>query len=227
LDGQIELACRVAGRNLNIQEWQQYMGNLPYEITCPKLGIHHSVLEAARDAARRGEINTAVAQFNRILEIEPDPALKPEEEAKKIYATSVLEEGRTLADKGKIKKAITNYKKAQKLDPTMNIDFTSWNVLCWQGALNGLAQAVMNACERAVALAPEDAKAQCRDSRGLARALTADYPGAIEDFKAYVDWSKKDPHYEEYRQKRESWIGALEAGKNPFDKTTLEALSNE
>ena len=78
-----------------------------------------------------------------------------------------------------------------------------------------------------VALAPEDTKGPYRDSRGLARALTGDNPGAVEDFKAFVDWAKKDTGYEELRRKRESWIEALQSGKNPFDKATLEALKKE
>jgi regulator of sirC expression with transglutaminase-like and TPR domain len=40
----------------------------------------------------------------------------------------------------------------------------------------------MDACERAVALAPDDG--QIRDSRGLARAMTGNIEGAIEDFSS-------------------------------------------
>jgi hypothetical protein len=81
--------------------------------------------------------------------------------------------------------------------------------------------------ERAVALAPDDTKKQSSDGRGLARALTGNYTGAIEDFMAYIEWSKTNNLYEEYGRKREKWINALEAGKNPFDAKTLEALRQE
>ena len=149
IDELVELGCRTAGRNLNEEEWKRYMGNLPYQKTCPKLSIHPSVIEAARDAARRGEIKTAVAQFKKILEIEPNLALKPEQEAKKIYAISgLLEEGKSLAEKGEIKEAIANYEKAQQIDPSVII-FSEWNSLCWRGALAGFARDVMSACERA------------------------------------------------------------------------------
>jgi WD40 repeat protein len=30
-------ACRVANRNLTVDEWRQYMGNIPYHKTCPAL----------------------------------------------------------------------------------------------------------------------------------------------------------------------------------------------
>jgi WD40 repeat protein len=100
------------------------------------------------------------------------------------------------------------------------------NNVCWWGSLDGFAQIVMPACERAVALAPDNP--QVRDSRGLARALLGNYPEAIEDFKAFVEWSKGiEGAYEKYGIKRESWIQALEAGQNPFDAHTLEELQNE
>jgi WD40 repeat protein len=32
-----EHACRIANRNLSREEWQQYLGDLPYRKTCPNL----------------------------------------------------------------------------------------------------------------------------------------------------------------------------------------------
>jgi hypothetical protein len=110
------------------------------------------------------------------------------------------------------------------MDPTPNIDFESWDLLCRDGALSGFAQDVMGACERAVMISPSDLKDGLQDSRGLAKAMVGDYSGAIEDFKAFVEWSKSNNMYEKYGQKREEWIKALEAGKNPFDAKTPEAL---
>jgi len=34
----IQHACRIANRNLTIQEWQQYLGSAPYHQTCPGVG---------------------------------------------------------------------------------------------------------------------------------------------------------------------------------------------
>jgi WD40 repeat protein len=219
--------CAHLTRNLTQQEWSLFLGSEPYQKTCSKLGIHASVIEAARNTARKGDVKGAVAQFKKILEIEPNLALRPEQEARKMYAFFFLEEGKSLAKKGKIEEAIADYQKVTQIDPSLNIDFESWNSLCWHGALTGFAQDVMGACERAVALAPEDTKGLCRDSRGLVKALTGDYLGAIEDFEAYVDWAKNDSGYGERRRKRASWIKALQAGKNPFDQETLEALRGE
>lgn len=139
---------------------------------------------------------------------------------------TLLSKGERLARKGKIKEAVAAYAEAQKLDPTLEIFSDSWNALCWFGSLWGYAADVIDACEQAVELAPDDG--WIRDSRGLARALTGDYPGAIEDFKFCVEWLKENGMYEQYDgAMREAWIAELEAGRNPFDEDTLTALREE
>lgn len=97
----------------------------------------------------------------------------------------------------------------------------NWNALCWQGSLAGHAAAVLPACERAVALDPENGG--IRDSRGLARALTGDLAGAIADFEAFIRWAP-DYQLDELVPARSAWIDALRAGENPFDQATLLAL---
>jgi len=37
LDAQVQLACRTAGRNLTMFEWQLYFGRQPYRPTCQDL----------------------------------------------------------------------------------------------------------------------------------------------------------------------------------------------
>jgi tetratricopeptide (TPR) repeat protein len=126
-----------------------------------------------------------------------------------------------LSRQGDIEKAIAAYAEAQKLDPTIEIPAFVGNNLCWWGSLWGRAAEVKEAGETAVALEPENGK--FRDSRGLARALTGDIAGAIEDFQAFVDWSNN----EEQRLKRQRWIEALGAGENPFTQEEIENLFNE
>ena len=91
------------------------------------------------------------------------------------------------------------------------------NKVCWNGSLNGYAYRVLEYCERAVKLEPEDAN--IRDSRGLARALTGDIDGAIDDFQYYID----NPGGSNAK-KREQWIIDLKAGRNPFTKEVLNDL---
>lgn len=104
-------------------------------------------------------------------------------------------------------------------------DATLSNEICWLGTIFELAQEVMPACEHAVDLDPDNGG--FRDSRGLARALTGDVEGAIEDFRAYVTWARAGNRSDLLADKRESWIADLQAGKNPFDAITLRQLRSE
>ena len=104
------------------------------------------------------------------------------------------------------------------------ISVMDWNHLCWEGSpwkpAADIMAGVMNACERAVTLAPTDGF--ILDSRGLARALTGDFNGAIMDFQVYVDQLKD----EKKREQRQGWIDALRARQNPFTSEELKRLRN-
>jgi hypothetical protein len=63
-----------------------------------------------------------------------------------------------------------------------------------------------------------------KDSRGLARALTEDCPGSIEDFRDYVAWLQNHGGSDYEINQRQFWISELEIGRNPFDETTLMEL---
>ena len=128
-------------------------------------------------------------------------------------------EGRHLAREGHIPDALAAYAQAQTLDSTLTISAWSWALLCWKGSLWGYAADVMTACEQAVARAPA-AQGLFRGARGVARALTDDFEGAIADFEAFVAWTTSG---RDRRQRRE-WIDALRAGENPFTPELLESL---
>jgi WD40 repeat protein len=102
------------------------------------------------------------------------------------------------------------------------------NEVCWLGSTDGFAMTVKPACERAVELAPEGMN--YRDSRGLARALTGDKDGAIEDFIAVVENLKRldlRGYGQAILHRREGWIAALKEGHNPFDERLLNELRTE
>ncbi|NIM49704.1 MAG: hypothetical protein GTN62_05610 [Gemmatimonadales bacterium] len=142
----------------------------------------------------------------------------------RVAALAVLTEGENLARQGTITDAMAAYSNAQALDSTLTVSVWSawlWNNLCWWGSLWGHAADVMTACDRAVALIPDDGGN--RDSRGLARALTGDLDGAIVDFEAFVAWTPDD----EDRAQRQGWIDTLRAGENPFTPEVLEALRKQ
>ena len=73
------------------------------------------------------------------------------------------------------------------------------------------------------------AKSLYQDSRGLARALTGDAAGAIEDFKAALETFTAYPDIFDatHLQRRKDWIEALRAGRDPFDDATLKSLRTE
>jgi hypothetical protein len=109
-------------------------------------------------------------------------------------------------------------------------DYQGNNSVCWKGSVNGFAKLVKPACEKAVELAPDILlKRLIRDSRGLARALTGDTTGAIEDFTVALEYIKAHPDSfnAAFLQRREDWIAALKEGGDPFDDAMLKSLRTE
>jgi tetratricopeptide (TPR) repeat protein len=98
-------------------------------------------------------------------------------------------------------------------------DAETQNNLCWYGSLLGHAAEVLKACEQAVTLAPDNP--DIRDSRGLARALTGDFDGAIADFNYFIENASASSVD---ISKRESWVSALAQGKIPFDEELLAEM---
>ena len=84
----------------------------------------------------------------------------------------------------------------------------------------------MATCERAVASAPDDGGKL--DSRGMARALTGDYSGAVEDFRRSLEWGPKNGQSEERIRQRQDRIQTLQANQHPFNaddfKTTVGSI---
>jgi TonB family protein len=131
---------------------------------------------------------------------------------------SAMSRGVRLARAGRVPDALTAFGEAQRLDPRLASSTDYWYPLCWYGTIWGYADDVVQACDQLVRLAPNDPGA--RDARGLARALTQDFPGAIEDFQAVIDLSGDARRARERRQ----WIAELEAGRNPITPVLLESL---
>jgi WD40 repeat protein len=119
---------------------------------------------------------------------------------------------------------------AARANPDMP-DAVADNLACWMGSVDGFAATVRPACERAVALASESEKGLYMDSRGLARALTGDVTGAVDDFTAAVHYFESSPAEggmrPEYIERRRRWIAALKEGRNPFEPGELASLRLE
>jgi tetratricopeptide (TPR) repeat protein len=177
-------------------------------------------------------INEAVALFRQALLLDSGPDGTSLEETQKWGAQRLIESGSQQVGQKKFKKAMTAYTEAQTLDPALKVSAENWGNLCWQGSLWGHAADVLTACEHAITQAENVQKDRWRGRRGVARALTGNIEGAIEDLQLYVDWAKRQEWASEdwgqtWLMKRQRWIKTMQAGENPFTPEVLEKLRNE
>jgi WD40 repeat protein len=191
--------------------------------TCQKLAWNpthtaHFLANQGRAIGQGGDVKSAIAKFQQARKLSSNIQVPTEKEVGWWAASGLVEKGEKLVKEGNVKEALTAYRKVQRLQPTWKLYPDSWNTLCRYGSLHGQAAEVMNACENAVTLARKDGR--FRDSRGIARAMTGNTVGAIEDFQLYV----KSSDWDEGKKQRQRWIDALKAGKNPFTKEEIEGL---
>jgi tetratricopeptide (TPR) repeat protein len=178
--------------------------------------------------ARQGDINDAVAKFKEAQRIQPKGDINPdidgvqnnpEKVAQDFYIAGLIDEAEEQLKQDEYNKAVAVYQRIENLKPTKENLAKSENSFCRQASLQGYVKNVINdACEKAVKLAPNNP--YIRDSRGLARALTGNFPGAIEDFQVFIE-STNDA---EKKAQREAWVKDLQAGNNPFTPKVLENL---
>ncbi|MGD1901989.1 MAG: hypothetical protein ACFB9N_07090 [Geitlerinemataceae cyanobacterium] len=138
--------------------------------------------------------------------------------ARRRTAYELIERGERLAIRGEVTAAVVALQEADTMTSLWGVSANSWNVLCWYGSLWNQAEAVLEACHRAVELEPENI--EILDSRGLARALTGDIGGAIADFSEFVEQTSD----ENRRYQRQNWVNMLEAGEQPFTEDVLQML---
>ncbi|MHC5674840.1 nSTAND1 domain-containing NTPase, partial [Nostoc sp.] len=174
--------------------------------------------------ARNEDVDNAITKFRQAQQWDAnlrfEPQVKAQEFVNKGKAERSVDEGNSRLREKKFKEALAAYTAALKFDPKVEIPTNSWNTICWDGSLQKQAADVLPACDKAVALAPEDGR--IRDSRGLARALTGDTQGAITDFEAYI----AQPQDKNSKAQRQRWVKDLRAGKNPFTDAEIKKLRN-
>lgn len=142
-------------------------------------------------------------------------------------ARRLLEAAESSALAGDVRSAVKGYERAQETDSRLTVQAESWNTLCRSGAVHDRAAMVVEACDRAVSLQPENG--WYRDSRGLVRVLVGDIDGAIADFEALVAWESfgiqgRPRVGDAMRELRLEWIHTLRSGGNPFTPATLARL---
>jgi tetratricopeptide (TPR) repeat protein len=178
--------------------------------------------------ARQGDVQRAIAAFKEAQKLNPNIDLDPltntiDQDPK---AVKKIDLGRRLAQQGEIEEALQAYIEAEKLDPSLT-SASFWNEVGWSFGLNNHAAQALIASEKAVKLAAgvdPYMLVQIRDTRGLARALTGDTKGAIEDFEAY---SRSDRAPQRLKDKRQQWVDALRKGQQPFTPQLLRELRSE
>jgi|GEM_PF-447957 len=231
-------SCRWVTRNLNAAEWAAYLpAGTPYHRTCPNRPVHPSLIETARDLARAGQVDEAIAQLQHLLTVDPTLDLDPQTEAQQAYqeaVQSLLAQAREEAQTGDVEAARATLEQAVTLDPTLILDpqaeaqrlaqptfenslaaavkaakngdtetaqakfeeaedlagslesAKSWQALCDAGTRHGLAETVLDACDKAIEMEPDNGLYY--NSRGIARLQVGDQQGAQEDFAKFEAW---------------------------------------
>jgi WD40 repeat protein len=189
-----------------------------------------ALVERGEYVARSGDVMRAVDLFAAALRLDPQLALNPTTKAGALAAPGVIAQGQRLVKRGDVKDAIAAFARASELDPKMKVPAQACDDLCRFGSVWGHAREVVTFCTTAVALEPRTIP--FRESRGLARALTGDAKGAIEDFDAFIAWGSGRLRQRiglDERQRLEAdiaertwWIGELRDGRNPLTRQVLE-----
>ena len=184
------------------------------------------------DLARAGDVNGAIAAFREAQRLVPSIDLDqetdgieqdPEALVKSLAPFSNIDWGIEFAKEGRLEEAIKEYDKAKAQNQELEKEAWFWNVVGRSRCLNGEATKALSDCKKAVKLAAKDAHLlwQSRETRCIARAITGDIKGAIDDLKAVIDSDELD---EEDEDLREEWLQSLEEGDNPFTPEALGEL---
>ncbi|NJR49186.1 MAG: hypothetical protein HC780_06070 [Leptolyngbyaceae cyanobacterium CSU_1_3] len=173
--------------------------------------------------AQADNIEGAIAKFQTAQKLGTDLNIDPRLKAQQLAATALIHTGEESARKGDIQTAIAHFNRAKLLAPTLKVSARSWNTLCWFGSLHQQATDVMDACEKAVAFSPTPEFANYQNSRGIARAIAGDRPGAITDLQASL--SSTDNPQRKAQQQR--WISILRKGDLPTNIDIQQLLNNK
>ena len=145
----------------------------------------------------------------------------------------VLSQGIDGIIQGNVLVASQAFREAQKIDVDIEIDPNLWDLLCWVGILNNQAEEILFASEKAIHSHPD--WPIFRDTRGLVKAITGDFQGAIDDFE-FVHEKLTNCGYggmyrslwkDEDQPQRQVWLLALRLGQNPITPEVLAAFRKD
>ena len=181
-------------------------------------GKAQRLVEEGWDLAKQeGNVAAAIAKHRQAIQLDHDLAIDPERSARYSRAYGLTEQARGVVPQGQITAAIALLTQAEALKTSFRLD-PYWDGLCVSGSVRRRAVEVMPFCEKAIASYPESG--EYHNSRGIARAMTGDFTGAIEDLQVFINWSDEDDR----RAQRQRWIKQLQQGNNPFTPQELQKL---
>jgi tetratricopeptide (TPR) repeat protein len=196
--------------------------------------------EEGRQLARADRVDEAVVQLRQALALAPEldldpntpePENDPEALANQILLDILAERAATALGEERAGDAITALNRILALDAS-RLDAWLLSDACFLGGLEEplVAQAALPLCDRLVATA--DPTVDFRGTRALARMRAGDLAGALEDLRAYRAWMQTNQealgeNFQRAHDQAQSWITALEAGRNPIDDAAIVRLREE
>ncbi len=186
-----------------------------------------ALIAEARTKGMSGKPEEALTLFQEAKKLDHSISLSPQTEINPYFIPKSIK----LAKKGDIQASLIAYKEAIKRDPNVSVSADSWNTLCWHGSIYNSASQVMFACDNAVKIEPNDLN--IRSSRSVARSLSGDINGAIEDIEFILPklyrqnleniLAIKEKEYLPFTySEQQSRLDDLKVGKNPFTEEKLE-----
>jgi WD40 repeat protein/tetratricopeptide (TPR) repeat protein len=201
-------------------------------------------LYLANRLAQEEKLPEAVDAFRKAMEQNPSIKYDAPKMGRLAVAVHRLLRAKIEAEKGDVGLAVKGFLSIESQFPEITLHQVHWNALCWYSSLRGRAKEVLFAGEKAVAL--EEKKnsepyvdyglrlAEYRDTRGVARALTGDFKGAISDFEYFVANNgaiktidtDETPVASARNKLRQKWIEQLKNNVQPFtDDVRAQLLS--
>ncbi len=186
----LQRACRSVSRNFSMEEWQSLLSGEPYHRTCKNRPLHPSFLKIVQEQIGQDDFEGARGQIEKALQGESDSEAETTKAAGRLVALMLVERGQKLVQAGKVIASVTAFSEAQNADPDLELPALAWHQFCWQRIFYISAFTALNACNKAVELAPDNGA--YRESRGVARAMLENYSGASEDFQRYLEWGPEN-----------------------------------
>jgi WD40 repeat protein len=232
----VQLVSRAGGRvqrKLELSDCKQYHVESQH---CEALRLNAD----GENLAAGGDLYHGIQEMKQARELDSTIPGDPQREASRLQASSLVGSANFIiavlknfsptvpnspaSQKAQVSSQIASVvsalQKANTLDHE-SVKPEDWNRLCWFGSIYGSASQVLFACDKALQAMPNDWS--IRDSRGLARALTGDTKGAIEDFEFFIDHTPLT----ERKTQRQRWVDALKQRQNPFTPAELATLTNQ